>query len=180
MPRALDAIVSVQDGWSDLSALAQRATASAEARRAKAEAIAINCEFAKVMSFAKRAQPLRLICPSGCFAAHASSPSRATREPRRAIAHRESILPTVVMGFRAQPFGLPRNEGAAVAKPQVYWLSLGSRNVVAISGPIVSIVSPCFGQTRMKSGRRQPLRKSAGRSCAGDIGLSTERQCIPR
>jgi hypothetical protein len=48
--------------------------------------------------------------------------------------------------------------------------------------PILSIVSPCFGQTGLECGpgRHRHKRKSAGRPNAGNIGLSTERQCIPR
>jgi hypothetical protein len=50
----------------------------------------------------------------------------------------------------------------------------------SISGPLLFIVPPCFGQTGVKCGAGTSLiySKSAGRLC-GDIGLSTERQCIP-
>ena len=53
---------------------------------------------------------------------------------------------------------------------------------VAIVGPILTIVPPCFGQTGLECGQHvvRPCVKSAGRPSAGNIGLSMERQCIPR
>jgi hypothetical protein len=77
-------------------------------------------------------------------------------------------------------------EGAAECRPSRYQAvgalpKPSSRRAVAIRGPILFIVPPCFGQTGVKCGARTSLiyRKSAGRLC-GDIGLSTEHQCIPR
>ena len=57
-----------------------------------------------------------------------------------------------------------------------------SRKAVAISGPILSIIPPCFGHTRMKcgAGRRRSSVNPPAAPYAGDIGLNTERQCNPR